>query len=104
MLAQKQIGRLLTLRTIKTKLAGGANALPALKGDKMAKAIEHGVRSPRESSASEKKEKQLAYGVRSVSSDFERRPCEANTPPSNANYRAKGAKFDSMDPKFSKFK
>lgn len=66
----------------------------------MAKAIEHGVRSPKAASGSDKQEKAIAYGVRSVSDSFEKRANEVNTPPSNAVYHAKGAKFDSKVPKF----
>lgn len=68
----------------------------------MAKSIEHGIRNPKAEAGSAKKEKALAYGVRSVSSDFEKRPSEVNVPPSNAVYHAKGAKFDSMNPSFKK--
>ena len=70
----------------------------------MAKSIEHGIRSPKQEAGSEKVEKQLAYGVRSVSSDFDRRAAEANTPPSNSNKKASGAKFDSQNPSFKKFR
>jgi hypothetical protein len=68
----------------------------------MAKAIEHGIRSPKANSGSDKQEKAIAYGVRSVSDSFEKRSCEVNTPPSNAVFRAKGAKFDSSNPSFKK--
>jgi len=70
----------------------------------MAKSVEHGTRSPKEEAKSDKQEKQLAYGVRSTSSSFERRPAEANTPPSNKTYKSGGAKFDSQEPSFKKFK
>lgn len=58
----------------------------------MAKSVEYGIRKPKEESKSAKKEKAIMFGVRSISSDFERRVAEVNTPPSNANYRAKGSK------------
>lgn len=68
----------------------------------MAKSVEHGIRSPKSETGSDKQEKAVAYGVRSVSDSFEKRGNEVNVPPSNANYRAKGAKFDSMNPTFKK--
>lgn len=68
----------------------------------MAKAIEHGVRSPKSPAKEQRQEKALAYGVRTVGNDFEKRGNEVNTPPSNANHYAKGAKFDSMNPTFKK--
>lgn len=70
----------------------------------MAKSVEYGVRSPKEEPGSDKQEKAVAYGVRSVSDTFEKRANEVNTPPSNATFKAKGAKFDSQDPSFKKFK
>lgn len=70
----------------------------------MAKSVEHGVRSPKEESKSDKQEKVLSYGVRSVSNSFEKRANEANTPPSNKNYMAGGAKLDSLNPSFKKFR
>ena len=66
------------------------------------KAIEHGIRSPKSPAATEKQEKSVEFGVREVGDNFERRVSETNTPPSNANHYAKGAKFDSMNPTFKK--
>lgn len=68
----------------------------------MPKAIEHGVRSPKSPSGISKQEKALEYGVRTIGNEFEKRANEVNTPPSNEVYRAKGAKFDSMNPSFKK--
>lgn len=70
----------------------------------MAKAIEHGIRNPRQEGGSEKQEKMIAYGVRSVSSDFDRRGNETNAPKAATVYRAPGAKFDSKEPSFKKFR
>ena len=70
----------------------------------MAKAIEHGIRNPKEEPKSDKKEKVVAYGVRNVSDSFDRRPSESNTPPSNDTYKASGEKFGAKEPSFKKFR
>ena len=70
----------------------------------MAKAIEHGVRKPRQESGSDKQEKSVAYGVRSVSDSFEKRANEVNVPPTPERYVAPGPKFDSKEPSFKKFR
>lgn len=70
----------------------------------MAKAIEYGVRSPKQESGSDKKEKMIAYGVRSVSDTFDRRGNEVNPPAPAKNHYATGPKFDSKEPNFKKFR
>jgi hypothetical protein len=70
----------------------------------MAKAVEHGVRSPKESPKADKQEKSVSYGIRSVSDSFEKRANEVNTPPAPKRYVAPGAKFDSKEPSFKKFR
>ena len=69
----------------------------------MAKSIEHGVRSPKQEPGADKKEKQLAYGVRAVGDSFDRRGNETNPGPAPSIYHAPGPKFDSQSPTFKKF-
>lgn len=70
----------------------------------MAKSVEHGIRNPKEEAGSDKQEKSVAYGVRSVSDSFERRASEVNSTPAPKRAMATGAKFDSKDPEFKKFR
>ena len=68
------------------------------------KSVEHGIRNPKSPAGKNNQKKSVAYGIRKADSDFEKRACEVNTPPSNANYIAKGPKMDSKSPTFKKFK
>lgn len=72
----------------------------------MAKSVEHGIRSPKSPAASRNLSgKSVSYGVQPApKDDFERRPCDANPGPAPKNYRAPGAKLDSLNPSFKKFK
>lgn len=70
----------------------------------MAKAIEHGIRKPKQDSGSDKQEKSIAYGVRSVSDSFDKRANDVNVPPTPERYIAKGPKPGSLNPSFKKLR
>jgi hypothetical protein len=88
----------------KSSRGSGKPGLRLIKEKKMAKSVEHGIRSPKSPESRQKQEKAVEYGVRSVGNDFEKRPCDVNPSPAPKNFRSPGAKLDSLNPSFKKFK
>lgn len=70
----------------------------------MPKSVEYGARNPKQNSASDKQEKVMVYGTRSVGDSFDKRASDVNATPTPQRYVAKGAKFDSKEPSFKKFR